>query len=51
VIFQWVRLCKDENQKILEKAVRLDDSVKRVDEIVKHSSSAVDTVACLDATG
>ena len=51
VVFKWVHLCKEENQKILEEAIRVDESVKRVDDIVKHSLSAVDTVTCLNATG
>ena len=51
VVFKWAQMNKLENQKILENAVRLDESVKRVDNIAKHSSSAVDTMDCLNATG
>ena len=45
-LLKWLQMSKGNTLSVITKAVEVD-SAKRVDDIVKHSSSAVDTIACL----
>ena len=46
-LLRWLQMSRVKTTLLLKKAVEVDQ-MKSVDEIVKHTSSAVDTMGCLD---
>ena len=46
-LLRWLQMSRIKTTLLLKKAVEVDQ-MKSVDEIVKHTSSAVDTMGCLD---
>ncbi|CAK8687755.1 unnamed protein product [Clavelina lepadiformis] len=45
-LLRWLQMSRNRTRRLMTKAVELD-SVTRLDDIVKHTSSAVDTIGCL----